>query len=462
MSRVMDDHVLVVDDDPNMARLLTRHLTRAGYRVSSAESGWQALDLLSAEDIDAVVSDVKMPGLDGVSMMAETRKRGLTVPVILMTAFGTIDNAVEAMRKGAFDYLSKPFPLENVAATVRRALEKNRPRQQDANLSGAREGATPFAGIIGASDGMQRVFRMIERSANSDVTVLVSGPSGTGKEMVARAIHSVSQRSAEPLVIVDCSAMPESLFESELFGYTRGSFTGAVKDRAGLFENAHGGTLFLDEITSLSGAAQAKLLRAIEERSIRRLGSNKRIDIDVRFLAAANVDLRAEIDAGRFREDLYFRLNVLQVKLPALRDRGEDVLLLAEHFLQTGRAGQSDSLVEGFDEEAIRCLMEYSWPGNVRELANAVEQAMVMSPGPLIERQSLPAEVQAGSREAGRSDDDVSECAPPLKEIIEGHIRRALRETDGNRTAAAKLLGIDRRTLQRHLHKEPDSESASD
>jgi len=452
MSTPSGDHVLVVDDDANMARLLVRHLSRTGYRVTSADNGMAALEVLSANDIDVILSDVHMPGLDGVGLVTETRRRGLRVPIILMTAFGTIDKAVEAMRHGAFDYISKPFPLERAARTIRRAIEKSRadlPRIRPL-AAGDDEG---IPGIIGVSDPMKQVFGLLKQAAQTDATVLISGPSGTGKELAAKAIHELSARREGSCVVIDCSAMPEALLESELFGYLRGAFTGADKDRSGLFEHARGGTLFLDEITCLSSLAQAKLLRAIEDHSIRRLGSTERVQIDVRYVAAVNVDLREEVRAGRFREDLFFRLNVIRIELPSLCERTEDIPLLVEHFLELGRQRYPSSEAACFDAEAMRLLASYKWPGNVRELANVVERALVLCPNPKIGADHLPRAVRAGDAAGG-----VSAAIPPLKNLIDEHIYRALRATDGNRTAAARLLGIDRRTLQRHMKKVADGD----
>ncbi len=452
MSTPSGDHVLVVDDDPNMARLLVRHLARTGYRVTSADSGTTALEQLAAGDVDVILSDVHMPGLDGVGLVEEIRQRGLGVPIILMTAFGTIDKAVDAMRHGAFDYISKPFPLERAARTIRRAIEKSRADLPDLGPTVDGED-TGIAGIVGISAPMRRVFQLLKQAARTDATVLINGASGTGKELVAKAIHELSARREEPCVVIDCSAMPETLLESELFGYLRGAFTGADKDRPGLFEHARGGTLFLDEITCLSSSAQAKLLRAIEDHSIRRLGSTKRVRIDVRYVAAANVDLQQEVRAGRFREDLFFRLNVVQIELPALRERQEDIPLLAEHFLKLGRARYPSSQASCFETDAMRQLVAYEWPGNVRELANVVERALVLCPESKIGLQHLPRAVRAGNAANAQT-----AGIPQLKSLVDEHIYRALRATDGNRTAAAKLLGIDRRTLQRHMKRAADGD----
>ena len=455
MSTPAGDHVLVVDDDPNMTRLLVRHLSRAGYRVSSAGDGAAALEVLSDDDVDVVLSDVRMPGLDGIALVDAMRDRGVGVPIILMTAFGTIDRAVDAMRRGAFDYISKPFPLERAARTVRRAIDKSRavvtrigPADEDQPHS--------VAGIVGVSPAIQEVFGLLERAAQTDVTVLIGGASGTGKELVARAIHDLSARRDEAFVVIDCSAMPEPLLESELFGYLRGAFTGADKDRRGLFEHANRGTLFLDEITCLSQAAQAKLLRAIEDHSIRRLGSTERIDVDVRYVAAANVDLEEEVRSGRFREDLFFRFNVIRIELPPLRERSPDIPLLAEHFLQLYRERYSTSTATAFAADAMRALTNYNWPGNVRELGNVIERALVLCVEPTIGLEHLPDAVRSGKGNGAET-----AAIPELKSLVEEHIHRALRATDGNRSAAAKLLGIDRRTLQRHMKRLADGDEDS-
>ncbi len=443
------DHLLVVDDDPRMVKMLQRHLEQAGYRVTTAEDGREALEALSTSQIDLVLSDVRMPGLGGVELVEEVEALRPGTPVVLMTAFGTIESAVEAMQRGAVDYVSKPFKLNEILLVAQRVLEHERLREELDRLRTELVERWEFQQMIGKSRAMQRVFQTIERTSKSTSTVLITGETGTGKEMAARAIHRLSPLADRHFVVVDCSEIPDTLLESELFGFVRGAFTGADRSQRGLFEHAEGGTVFLDEVCCLSLAAQAKLLRVLEERSVRRLGSRQRIDLHLRFLAASNRDLKEEVTAGRFREDLYFRLNVLQVRLPPLRERREDVPLLAQHFLDHGRADNPASRVQGLDAEASEVLLSYSWPGNVRELANAIEHALALAPEPIIRAEDLPQEIR--STDTTGITFFADRPVVPLRDVIDDSIQQALEETGGNRTAAARLLGIDRRTLQRHL-----------
>lgn len=451
MSQTARDRVLVVEDDPKMLALLDRQLRRAGYEVDTAADGSAALAAFTAAGTDLILADVRMPELDGVTLMEEVRALNASVPVVLMTAFGTIENAVEAMRRGATDYVSKPFRLQDLLRAIDRAIQQGRHTQPENHSTGA----SHLEGMIGNSLAMQNAFQTIRRAAGTDCTVLITGASGTGKEMAARAIHRLGLRSSRRFVVVDCSAMPEPLLESELFGYVQGAFTGAARSRTGLFEQAGGGTLFLDEISCLPLSAQAKLLRAVQEYSIRRLGSNRPVDIDVRYLAATNTDLTAEVNAGRFREDLYFRLNVLEVHLPPLRDRTDDIRLLSEHFFELARRRHPQSPASKLGDDLMEGVLAYDWPGNVRQLANAIEHAVVLCAEPTVGGRYLPAEVRgvgAGEALGSRRSNTVAAVAP-LKSALDAHVNRALEATAGNRSLAAELLGIDRRTLQRHLSR---------
>lgn len=440
------DHLLVVDDDSRMLDMLRLHLEEAGYRVTTADEGAAALEALSRTEVDLVLSDVCMPGLDGVALMEEIEARKPDTPVVLMTAFGTVPSAVEAMRRGAADYVSKPFSMDEIRLTIQRALEQQRLRDEVHQLRAEVEHRWQFQRMVGKSRVMQQVFRMIERASSTSSTVLIKGETGTGKEMVARAIHRLSRVKHRPFVVVDCSAIPEALAESELFGHVRGAFTGATKDREGLFQRAEGGTLFLDEVGCLAPAIQAKLLRALDDRSIRRVGSDNRFDVCIRYLAATNHDLLKEVRAERFREDLYYRLKVLEVRLPPLRERPEDIPLLAHHFLQCTEVFDKNMAAQRLDDEAIQLLISYPWPGNVRELANAIEHVTALASGPSIGAADLPPEI-GGAGRAGAA----SPSGNRVRDRLQQQILDALEETGGNRTAAARNLGIDRRTLQRHL-----------
>lgn len=440
------DHLLVVDDDSRMLDMLRLHLEEAGYRVTTADEGAAALEALSRTEVDLVLSDVCMPGLDGVALMEEIEARKPDTPVVLMTAFGTVASAVEAMRRGAADYVSKPFRMDEIRLTIQRALEQQRLRDEVHRLRAEVDHRWQFQRMIGKSRVMQQVFRMIERASSTSSTVLIKGETGTGKEMVARAIHRLSRVKHRPFVVVDCSAIPEALAESELFGHVRGAFTGATKDREGLFQRAEGGTLFLDEVGCLAPAIQAKLLRALDDRSIRRVGSDNRFDVCIRYLAATNHDLLKEVRAERFREDLYYRLKVLEVRLPPLRERPEDIPLLAHHFLQCTEVFDKNMAAQRLDDEAIQLLISYPWPGNVRELANAIEHVTALASGPSIGAADLPPEIGG----AGRAE-AASPSGNRVRDRLQQQILDALEETGGNRTAAARNLGIDRRTLQRHL-----------
>lgn len=440
------DHLLVVDDDSRMLDMLRLHLEEAGYRVTTADEGAAALEALSRTEVDLVLSDVCMPGLDGVALMEEIEARKPDTPVVLMTAFGTVPSAVEAMRRGAADYVSKPFSMDEIRLTIQRALEQQRLRDEVHRLRAEVEHRWQFQRMVGKSRVMQQVFRMIERASSTSSTVLIKGETGTGKEMVARAIHRLSRVKHRPFVVVDCSAIPEALAESELFGHVRGAFTGATKDREGLFQRAEGGTLFLDEVGCLAPAIQAKLLRALDDRSIRRVGSDNRFDVCIRYLAATNHDLLKEVRAERFREDLYYRLKVLEVRLPPLRERPEDIPLLAHHFLQCTEVFDKNMAAQRLDDEAIQLLISYPWPGNVRELANAIEHVTALASGPSIGAADLPPEI-GGAGRAGAA----SPSGNRVRDRLQQQILDALEETGGNRTAAARNLGIDRRTLQRHL-----------
>jgi DNA-binding NtrC family response regulator len=452
--------VLVCEDDRVARELLDEILRREGHEVEALASGDDALSRARADAYDLVISDVRLgDGADGMEVLAAFSSRAPQTPVILITAFGDVTGAMAAIQKGAYDYVSKPFNIEELTLTVRRALERSRLLEENRALR-AREGkAEPrLENIVGRSPAMLDVYKMVARVASTQSTVLVVGESGTGKELVARAIHTHSPRAAGPFVAVNCTALTESLLESELFGHAKGAFTGAVAPRRGLFEEAQGGTLFLDEIGDVGGKMQAQLLRVLQEGEIRRVGGNEAIKIDVRVVAATNKELDDEVKAGRFREDLYFRINVVTIRLPPLRERPSDIPLLVRHFIAkyAARERRADA---GISDEAMETLRRHGWPGNVRELENVIERALALSKDGVILPSDLPPEVSAASAAApaGLADD-----RPTLAELERRYIELVLRETGGNKKRAAEILGIDRRTLYRTLERGDKADAEDD
>jgi two-component system response regulator HydG len=449
--------VLVCDDKENFTKLFQRILPDDKYDVTTASDGARALGLLSATSFDVIVTDIRMPGADGLDVLREARARDPDVEVILMTAFATVPAAVDAMRQGAFDYLAKPFEPDEAVLVVERALERRRLRQQARDLRTALAGIHKIDNLVAKSPAMTPVLALIHRAAASDATVLVTGDSGTGKEVAARAIHNSSARKERRFVAVNCGAIPENLIESELFGHVKGAFTGASTDRRGLFEEADGGTLFLDEIAELPLAMQVKLNRVLQERTVRRVGADAEHKVDVRVIAATNLDLRARITDGHFREDLFYRLNVLPIHLPPLRERREDIPVLAA-FLLERHGARHRAAPDGFTAEALSALVRYDWPGNVRELENAIERALAVSDGPRIELEALPDEVaQAQRPRLTRS----SETQLGYREIVDLARDRAsreylialMRELNGNVTEAARRAGIERESMHRLLKR---------
>ncbi len=449
--------VLVCDDKENFVKLLLRILPEDRFDVTTAGDGARALALLAAGDFDVVVTDIRMPGADGMTVLGEARARDPDVEVVLMTAYATVPAAVDAMRQGAFDYLAKPFEPDEALLVVERALERRRLRQQARDLRRALEGIHRIDNLVARSPAMTPVLALVHRAAASDPTVLVTGESGTGKEVVARAIHSSGERSARPFVAVNCGAIPEALLESELFGHVKGSFTGANADHRGLFEEAGGGTIFLDEIADLPLSMQVKLNRVLQERKVRRVGATDERSVDVRVIAATNVDLKARVAAGQFREDLFYRLNVLGIALPPLRERREDVPLLAA-FLLERRGARRPGAPEGFTAEALTALVQYAWPGNVRELENAIERALAVTDGPRIELEALPDEVAATLRPRITRG---TESRLSYREVVDLARDRAsreylialMRELGGNVTDAARRAGMERESLHRLLKR---------
>ncbi|HXG15271.1 MAG TPA: nitrogen regulation protein NR(I) [Calidithermus sp.] len=465
----MSARILVADDEDSLRWVLTKGLQGAGYEVTAVGDGESALRAVQAEPFDLVFLDVRMPGLDGLTVLERLRAARSDALVVVMTAHGTMDTAIQAMQRGAYDYLTKPFDLDEVLLLTERALAAARLSQEVARLRGGLRDVREFSALIGRHPRMQDVYKTIGRIAATDVTVLLRGESGTGKELVARAIHHYSRRSGRPFVAVSCAAIPATLLESEMFGHERGAFTDARERRLGKFELAHGGTLYLDEIGDMPVDLQTKLLRALQERTIERVGGHEPVAVDVRVLAATNRDLEALMKEGRFREDLYYRLNVVTVHLPPLRERRRDIPLLVEHFL----AKYADELGErGVAPEALDRLVAYDWPGNVRELENVIQRAMVMATGGVILPEHLPIGPVSPAAAAVAMDASLEEvierrlmeCVRGLRErrsanlydlvvgLVEKPLLRAvLRETGGNQLRAAQILGINRNTLRKKL-----------
>jgi DNA-binding NtrC family response regulator len=444
--------ILVVEDDTAMREMLREALEDDGFLVETAAGGRQGVERVKKGGIDLVVSDVKMPDLDGLDMLREIKAVSPSPYVITVTAFGSIDTAIRAVKLGAFDYITKPFEIDQLLLSVEKALAQRELESKVVRLQEEVQRKHSFDNIIGKSAPMQEVFALIRRLSGSSASVLITGESGTGKELVARSIHFNSPRRTRPFVPVNCAAIPDTLLESELFGYKRGAFTDARSDRAGIFLEADGGTIFLDEIAELSPALQAKLLRVLQEREIRPLGAARPERVDVRVLAATNRELEARLRDGSFREDLYYRLNVIQLHLPALRDRAEDILPLAEHFL-TASAERSRKQIRGFQEPAKKALLAYLWPGNVRELENAVERAVALAETGTVRVDDLP----LGLRERKTSDQDVLGMALArgltLDDLEREYIQRVVQAEGNNKTRAAQRLGLDRKTLYRKLEE---------
>src|SRR5215467_11028967 len=391
----MKKRILVVEDEEKLRRVIELHLISAGFDVDKARSAEEGLKLVDRADM--VITDLRLPGMDGLQLLSLIRRQNAHAPVVVMTAFGTVENAVEAMKSGATDFLLKPFSLDHLMAVIQKALEVRALRDENRQLREELGKRYRFDNIIGRSRAMQEIFATIERVAPTRSTVLLAGESGVGKDLIARAIHFHSPRRDRPFVKINCTALPENLMESELFGYEKGAFTGAAQSKPGKFEQADTGTVMLDEIGDVPPSIQVKLLRILQEREFERLGSNKTQHIDVRVLAATNVDLRAALEQGTFREDLYYRLNVLPINIPPLRERKEDIPFLAEHFVRA-LAAENGSPVEAITDAAMKKLTEYHWPGNVRELENVIERSMVLATGPVLEAGDIKIDLAPKSR----------------------------------------------------------------
>jgi two-component system response regulator HydG len=441
--------ILIVDDEAAARDLCADVARAAGLLVRTASSTEQALEVLEQFPVDIVLTDLKVPALGGIELLKRVRATFAQVPVVVLTQYGTIETAVEATRLGAADYVTKPFHVDELRGKLDRLLRAIELDQENRVLREQLRSRPGFGGLIGVSPKMQRVYKLIEKVSQHNYPVLILGESGTGKELVARSIHFSGPRRKKPFVPVDCSALVPTLIESELFGYVKGAFTGAVQTRQGLLEAAADGTLFLDEIADMPADLQSKLLRALQEREIKPVGSVERISIHVRVMAATNRDLESAIRSGAFRQDLYFRLNVVSIKLPPLRERKSDIPLLVNFFLE--KFSEPERPARSISEDAMRRLMAYDWPGNVRELENAIARGVALGSGPILHVGDLPSNLQygspAGSLERPLSGDELL----PLQELERRAIFRALRETGGDKLAAARLLGIGKTTLYRKL-----------
>jgi two-component system response regulator AtoC len=440
-------HILIIDDEENLRHMLSVMLTRQGYRADTAANGVEGLERLESTMYDFVLCDIRMPEMDGKALLSRALEARIASPFIMMSAYGTVDTAVECMKMGAYDFISKPFKKDEIVMVLKKAEERERLKSENRRLREVVAGKEGFRGIISRNPAMREIFSQIRRIADLKTTALILGESGTGKELVANAIHTCGNRAKKPFVAVNCGAIPENLLESELFGHVRGAFTDASGDKTGLFEQADTGTLFLDEIGEMPPSLQVKLLRVLQEEEIRQVGAATSRKINVRVVSATSRDLEADVRSGRFREDLYFRLNVFSISLPPLRERIEDIPLLAEHFIAKYKAIDGSAPVR-ITPDAMRRLTAYDWPGNIRELENVIERATILCVDAAVTAECLPPRVDGGvgAFAAHLSDENLS--IKKAEDVLERDlIRKALAKTGGNRTKAAKILEISLRSL---------------
>lgn len=448
----MNPRVLIVDDDPSMCNILQEDLGDEGFEVTTQTSGSDALARVSAEDFDAVATDVNMPGLGGIDFCQQVAERRPDLPVIVITAFGSLETAVQALRAGAYDFLTKPFDTEVLAISLRRAIQHRALREEVKRLRRAVANVEGFGGLLGESASMHKLYNLLAKVADSEASVLVCGETGTGKELVARGLHDQSPRAEGPFVALSCAAVPSQLIESELFGHVKGAFTDAKDTRPGLFAQAHGGTLFLDEIGELPLELQPKLLRALQEKTVRPIGGTADVPVDVRVVAATHRDLEEEVEQGRFRQDLLFRVNVIEINLPPLRSRGNDVLLLAQHFVdQCNKRHRRE--VSGLTSAAAEKLVRYEWPGNVRELQNAIERAVTLAEHDRLVVDDLPVKIRNYRSTQILVDTGEPSDLLTLDEVERRYVTRVFESVRGNKAQAARVLGVDRKTLYRKLEK---------
>ena len=443
--------ILVVDDDAVARELLAEALKKEGYDVEAFGSGEAAIARGREGRVDLVLTDIRMGAVDGLTVLREFKRMSQDTAIVVLTAFGSLEGAIEAIKQGAYDYLAKPFKKEEIKLVVQRSLDHCRLLRENTKFREELKSKDEWSPLVGSSPAMLEVYKLVARVSESKSTVLLQGESGTGKELIARAIHGNSPRRDKPFVPVNCGALPDTLLESEMFGYEKGAFTGAVGTKTGLFESASGGTLFLDEVGELGQALQVKLLRVMQDHEVRRVGGTHSIKVDVRIIAATNRDLEQFVKEGKFRDDLFYRLNVVRITLPSLTERQEDIPMLAHYFLQKCATGTTTP-VRGFHPDTMELLNRYRWPGNVRELENAIERAVSLSHGPLLTPDDLPVAIRQAPIHADakpESPDTTEPVCLTLEEVEKRHLVRVLKETKGNKVKASKILGIDRRTLYR-------------
>ncbi|MEW6377500.1 MAG: sigma-54 dependent transcriptional regulator [Thermodesulfobacteriota bacterium] len=446
----MGHKVLVVDDDLEMCGMLSDVLKEEGFSVLTMDESLEASRILKKEEFDVIITDLKMKGLKGLDLLEESNKMAPLTPVIIITAFGTIESAIKAMKMGAYDYITKPFQMDELVLTVRKALENRLLKKEVVRLKKEVETRYDFHQLIGKSPSMQKIYNLIERISDSSSNVLITGESGTGKELVGKAIHYNGIRKEGPFLAVNCAAIPETLLESELFGYKKGAFTDAKTDKRGLIFEANEGTLFLDEITEMPLLLQAKLLRVIEEREVRPLGGTSPYPVDVRTISTSNRDIQSLIQEGRFREDLYYRLKVIDIEVPPLRERKEDIPLLVQHFISKFSKDLKKNL-SGISEDALKILLNYSWPGNVRELENIIQRAITLTTQEIILPEDLP-NIVIQEKDESLIEKGLRERYT-IDQLEKKYIRKVLLEVGGNKSKAAEILGLDRKTLYRKLQK---------
>ena len=444
--------ILVADDDAVARELLAEALKKEGYTVEAFASGEEVIARGRRGRVDLVLTDIRMGAVDGLTVLREFKRMSPNTAVVVLTAFGSLEGAIEAIKQGAYDYLAKPFKKEDIKLVVKRSLDHCRLLRENARFREELKGKEEWSPLVGSSTAMLEVYKLVARVADSKSTVLLQGESGTGKELIARAIHTNGSRRDKPFIPVNCGALPDTLLESEMFGYEKGAFTGAAGNKVGLFESANGGTLYLDEIGELGQALQVKLLRVLQDHEVRRVGSTTSTKVDVRIIAATNRDLEQLVKEGKFRDDLFYRLNVVQITLPSLVDRREDIPMLVHHFFEKYRVGSSSG-VRGVLPKTMILLTQYQWPGNVRELENVIERAVSLSYGPLLTPDDLPEAIRQGAAVEGETRIAIGEQSDDvyltLDEVDKRHLIRVLKEVKGNKVKAAKILGIDRRTLYR-------------
>lgn len=445
----MKPKILVVDDEASHRKMIEAVLSDEGYEIKQADDGQTAIDAVKKEFYDLVLMDIRMSAVGGIEALKQIKEISPAIPIIIMTAYASIDTAVNALKSGAYDYLTKPLDIDELKILVQKTLRYHQLEKENIYLKERLNDRFDFSNIIGRSPAMKKLFETTALVAPSEATVLIFGESGTGKELIANAIHQNSPRKERPLITVNCAALPETLLESELFGHEKGSFTGAIARKQGRFQLAHHSSIFLDEVAEMAPATQAKILRVLQEREFEPLGSTQTIKVDTRVIAATNKNLEAEIKKGRFREDLYYRLNVVSLEVPPIRERREDISLLADFFLKR-YAEKNKRVLKGFTPRAMDLLMRYDWPGNVRELENVVERAVIMARGEMITPAEFPDMLQELDPEVKATYVNLSP-GRTLKDVEKDMIIRTLEETAGNRTHAAKILGISRRTLQLKL-----------